>query len=331
MTDHPQGKPDDWDDELDGTWSPPAYEGEDEDIELIVNYLNKRLDPEGMEAVRRRLEEDAEFHELAEPLILMWSVPKHLERHPRPEGELERGWAEFKRRSGFGGTQAERDAEVKAGLATPEHADAESTSEPKARSRAPGEVVVEARVIPPRRRWGRGRQWLSLFVLMIVGYMVLAMNTKPVAQERQYSLVPYDTGWIALNDGIEVQLTRGASLSVDHRQLNGSKHVRLVGTARFKVWPVDSTSPVLYTDELIIDTRAGSVRAGESEFTVTARADTTVVHVFPLGARRALAPHQMTVSAGLLLDGVYQMLPIPDNEGARMVRGRETQRIFTHR
>ena len=35
------------------------------------------------------------------PLILAWSVSPHLERKPRPAGELERDWAEFVRRTGF--------------------------------------------------------------------------------------------------------------------------------------------------------------------------------------------------------------------------------------
>ena len=73
-----------------------------DDIELITMYLNGHLDPEGMDAVRRRIEEDAAFRDLAAPLFLAWSVPPHFERHPRPEGELERDWAEFARRTGFG-------------------------------------------------------------------------------------------------------------------------------------------------------------------------------------------------------------------------------------
>lgn len=72
-----------------------------DEVEQITSYLNGHLDPECAEAVRRRLEVDASFRDLAEPLLLMWSVPTHLERHPRPEGELEREWNEFVRRTGF--------------------------------------------------------------------------------------------------------------------------------------------------------------------------------------------------------------------------------------
>ncbi len=72
-----------------------------DDLEQITSFLNGQLDPECAEAVRRRLEEDASFRDWASPLLLTWSVPRHLERHPRPEGELERDWNEFVRRTGF--------------------------------------------------------------------------------------------------------------------------------------------------------------------------------------------------------------------------------------
>lgn len=106
MTDDRKSKmPADWDEALDGPWDDEyASEqalAEGDDIELIVEYLNKHLDPERTEQVRQRLEDDEAFRDLAAPLLLTWSIPKHLERHPRPAGELERSWDEFTRRAGF--------------------------------------------------------------------------------------------------------------------------------------------------------------------------------------------------------------------------------------
>lgn len=72
-----------------------------DDLELITSYLNGHLDPERVEAVRRRLEEDATFRDLAAPLLLTWSVPTHLQRNPRPEGEWERDWEAFTQRVGI--------------------------------------------------------------------------------------------------------------------------------------------------------------------------------------------------------------------------------------
>ena len=39
-----------------------------DEIELVIDYLNGHLDPERLEAVRKRLEEDAAFRDLAAPL-----------------------------------------------------------------------------------------------------------------------------------------------------------------------------------------------------------------------------------------------------------------------
>ncbi len=97
--------PPDWDEELDGEWDDEyASEqaiAEGNDLELIVEYLNKHLDPERTEMVRRRLEEDEAFRELAAPMLLVWSIPTHVERHPRPAGELERNWDRFTKAAGF--------------------------------------------------------------------------------------------------------------------------------------------------------------------------------------------------------------------------------------
>jgi hypothetical protein len=72
-----------------------------DDLELVTMYLNKHLDPARTEQVRRRLDEDPAFREFAAPLLLTWSIPTHLERFPRPAGELERHWDEFTKRAGF--------------------------------------------------------------------------------------------------------------------------------------------------------------------------------------------------------------------------------------
>jgi hypothetical protein len=290
MTDHLQPKPDDWDEEIDGPWDGDFDPADADDIELITSYLNRQLDPERTEEVRRRLEEDAEFRYLAEPLLLAWSVPKHLERFPRPEGERERAFEEFKRRTGF-----------------PNRPPPEPPPPPK-----------------PKRRWGR---WLALVVVVIAGYGILAATQQPIVGEREYSEVPFDTGWISLNDGIEVRLSPGGSLRVDHRLLDGMRHVLLEGAARFRVSTFDSASPVLRGNALLVDTRAGRVTAGESDFNVTARGDTTLVHVLPLGARRLLQPELLTVTASIALDNGTTHLPLREHDGARLVTGQDPQRF----
>lgn len=76
---------------------PESYD----DFELVIDYLNKHLDPEKVALVEQRLAEDPAFRELAAPMMLVWTVPTRLQRHPRPPGELERHWDEFTKRAGF--------------------------------------------------------------------------------------------------------------------------------------------------------------------------------------------------------------------------------------
>lgn len=305
MTDHTQAKPDDWDEERDGTWDGNAHEATDRDLELITSYLNGHLDPERIEAVRKRLEEDEDFRDLAEPLLLMWSVPKHIVRHPRPAGEWERDFAEFKRRTGFG----------------------------------------QSPPAPPPSRWRRIRQWrgwkgLRVLTLLLVGaYMIGAQVMYSTLEDqmfqqpenRVYTPVAFDTGWIPIGDGIELQLMPDTWLGVDDRQLDGMKHVKLAGMARFRVNPIDPASRVLRTRALHVETTAGSVWAGEADFSVTARESTTAVFVHALGARRALMPGRRTVMASAAFPGEGVHIALFDLEGARLVRGRDPERVITQR
>lgn len=313
MTDHLQPKPDDWDEALDGPWDGNFDPADAADIELITSYLNRQLSPEHTEAVRKRLEEDADFRYLAEPFLLAWSVPTHLERHPRPEGEWERAFEDFKRRTGF-------------------------PDRPAAPS-APPEPPP-----PPPSRWRRIRYWtgwksLRVLVLLLTGAFLIGAQLMYsaiedqmfAAADRDLSALSYDTGWIALDDGIQVQLTPGASLQVDHRPEDGMRRVLLDGAARFRVSPLDPGAPTLRPQALRVETRAGTVSAGESEFSVAARADTTVVNVHPLGPRRVLNPVQITVVATTHFPGAASGVALRDLDGARLVRGRTPQLIANPR
>lgn len=264
-----------------------------DDLEQITSYLNGHLDPERLEAVRRRLEEDATFRDLAAPLLLTWSVPTHLQRNPRPEGEWERDWEEFTKRAGF---QQEPPA-------------------PKPPARG-------------RRSW---RYWGKLFGAGLIVYALLATFQKPIVEQREYSLVPYDTGWISLNDGIEVQLSPGAALQADHRRMDSDRHFLLDGGARFRVLPYDSTAPTNFATRLRIDTRAGYVLAGESDFTIRATADTTVVLVHPLAPRPGLPMSLYRVHATTEIGNFFAHLPMRANEGGRLVAGQDPQRIHDPR
>jgi len=279
----------------------------DAELELITSYLNGHLDPERAEAVRRRLAEDAAFAYLAEPLLLAWSVPKHIVRHPRPDGEWERDWAEFKRRAGI----------VHDPLREP---------------------------APKPSRWERWKAFNKstgakvMFFVALGAYLYgghVALNVlggqEEVTEQREYSTVAFDTGWIPLGDGIEVQIPRDAALKVDAHNLDGMKHVVLEGTARFRVLPTDGTSRLLRRNALYVETSAGSVWAGEADFTVTALDSSTTVFVHALGPRRTAMPHQRTVMISAKRPYEADRLALLDLEEARLVRGQEPERVPARR
>ena len=70
------------------------------ELELITDFLNRQLDPVRAEAVRKRLEEDPDFLDLAAPLLFAWSVKPEWER-PESAAEAEKHWDEFTKRADF--------------------------------------------------------------------------------------------------------------------------------------------------------------------------------------------------------------------------------------
>jgi len=323
-----------------------------DDLELITRYLNDQLTPEQEAAVRLRLATDPEFLELADPFILAWTLSSRRKPKPRPEGELERDWAEFVRRTGF-----------------PNRGQANGG----ARGEAHSETQGEARRGPRwRRLWPLG---LLLLALGVAAFAFLrpfrttfdgassagsstapstAPNTAPntalsagpsagpstrsgtasstvAGSDRGSTVLPRDTEWSVLGDGIYVKLTPGASLRITSEPPSDLKQVLLDGSARFRVLALDTASGSPRPDALVVRTRAGLVTAGESEFTVTTRADTTDVHVHANSRPRQRQYSRMMMvdaavvfdTAGTPLSGSQAVhhIPVRDLDSARIVRG----------
>ena len=157
------------------------------------------------------------------------------------------------------------------------------------------------------------------------------MASAPVASAPASTLVPYDTGWIALTDGIEVQLSPGASLRLAHRRLLGMRHLLLEGTARFRLPDIDSAVVSMRAPSLVVETPEGFVIASESEFGVTTRADTTDVHVYTLGRPGNPRREVITLSAVIKIEALGQILVLLEPGGARLVRGHDPVRLTSSR
>ena len=317
MTDEIRPVPDDEDDmddldDLDDLDDMERMYDDMDNVELITMYLNGRLDPERAEAVRKRLEEDAAFRDFAEPLLIAWSIPPRHERKPRPAGETERAWEEFVKRTGW-----------------PNRPAGEQPPPPPPPPPSP----------PPRRPWFRHLPWLALVILGIAAVAFFrpfgsrgaggTSGTVPTSDPGS-GVVPYDTGWIAIGERIDVRLTPDASLRLVSEPLRGMRHVVLDGSARFRVSALDTASTSPRPDALVVSTRAGLVSAGESELTVTARADTTDVQVHENSRPRPPKFRQMMVDAAVMFDtagtplsrqGTVYHVSLGDLRRTRIVRG----------
>lgn len=289
MTDQPRSAPDEKD---------PADEMDD--LELITSYLNGHLDPERVEAVRRRLEEDPAFLDLAAPALLTWSVPTHLERHPRPVGELERDWEAFVRRTGFG------------------------------QKRRP----TTWRDHPLWRRYRGLLVALFIFGLgaaVVTGIPAL-LSRGPLHEwyvtRRDFAVVPYQTGWIPLGDSTFVELTPESSLRAAREPSVGGRVVILEGAARFRVLPLDSLAEEPRRTGLVIRTRAGLITAREGEFRVAARADTTDVEVQRPSRRRFFYFVPLPTAVTVRRDSTSEPLLVRELDRARLVRGRVPERFL---
>jgi hypothetical protein len=71
----------------------------DEDIDLVIQYLNEQLDADRAADVRARLEHDPDFVRLAAPLLLAWDAMRT--GRPSTPAETERRWERFTRAADF--------------------------------------------------------------------------------------------------------------------------------------------------------------------------------------------------------------------------------------
>ncbi len=282
MTDHMTPAPDDWADELDDDL-PADLAERSADLELVIEALNGHLSPERVAEVTRRLDEDPAFREFAAPMLLTWSVPSYLERHPRPVGELEHAWNDF----------AER-----AGITQP----------------------------PVRKGWSAHPFWrrirYPLIALLAVGISMLVWFNGPT-----FDKVPYRAGWIPLGDSIFVELAPDASLRTARELVRGVRHARLSGTARFRGVALDSLAGEPRTTGLLLHTRGGIVAAGEGEYTVTARGDTTLVEVHRPSQRRFFYFVPLPTAVVVKSDTNASPFVLRELERGRLVRDRAPERL----
>jgi hypothetical protein len=224
------------------------------EADLIIDFLSGDLDRERMLEVRRRLDDDPVFKDLATPIIYAWSVPRYATRRPMSRAQYDRLRDDFARRAGLGGLRITRE----------------------------------------RRRWnwrriGRyGAIVLAAFaVLGALGAVVYRSNRDAIAEwkfVRGMQPVADTAGHVVLADGSRILLAPGARLRV-HRSVTvgaAQRYVYLEGSARVTVAPRDTATFVRRppVDFLVVATSGGWVVAHRADFQVTAHGKTTTVSVY---------------------------------------------------
>lgn len=283
-----------------------------DDLELLTAMLNGHLDPERVEAVKQRLADDPAFREFAAPLLLTWSIPPHLERKPRPEGEWEREY------HAFIGRMRARDLR-------PEPA------RPSTWRKHPLWRVARLLVLLPLVYLAL---LLGISALGWLGFFRPPAEPGTIAEDvarasrASAEVVPLDQTWDSLGAGIWMRPEGNNFLSYARPGRNGMLRLELVGTARFRVQALDSLEPRVRVRAIEVHTRAGVITAGESEFTVIARADTTVVVAHPIRRRPAVQSWSWSIGASKVEDdGVRSTIGLREFEGAVLRRGQPPEPI----
>ena len=215
----------------------------DPDMALVSDYVTGDLSEEQARAVRERIATDADFRDLAEPLLI---AAEHGPRfQPIPREQLERKWLELRRRIGL--PDLARDPRTDPSLDSFRRT-----------------IAVEKR--RSRRNWVLGIAALILFILLpnlIGGYRDIQDNLHRTTEWGSAEI-------IALPDGSRATLSMGSKLS---RIPYGAERTWILrGEATFEVVPSGT--------RFIVETESANVIVTGTRFAVHAyRGEPTVVTV----------------------------------------------------
>jgi len=182
-----------------------------------------------------------------------------------------------------------------------------------------------------QRRRARKR-WLTILSIVVVVLASTFFAIKdPVrswyVDRRDFHTVAYAPGWISIGDGREVQIEPGTNLRVANKEKDGVVAVRLTGTARFRMFGVDSVAYIPELHFITVTTPSAYAVAGSGEFTVRGSADSTDIEVHHPAKRQYIGfvpiPNNVTLSA----IGAYNQFTVRESQRARVLRGRKPQLV----
>ena len=253
------------------------------DLRLVLDFLERQLDPERVELVRRLLDEDQAFRDFAAPMLLSWNLARESVVEPLPPGELEKHWDKFTKRAGF---------------------------------------VHQRRKALRRRFWMLAIAALAVGSALFAGRERIerAYSDWRVYETIPYSedwITLRDGSQVLLTRGARLRASR--ELVEGEYQgliLDGQARFRLSP-------PPNKDAPMLPgMQPMIIRTRAGEVGSGRGEFTVAAFGDTTEVEAHEAARKEYIGFVPVGTILLLLGEGPrLQPTVLHERERGRLVRG----------
>lgn len=192
------------------------------------------------------------------------------------------------------------------------------------------EFTKRAGFVHQKKRAKTRRLWILGIVVTIIGltgFLTRGRIQSAYRDWRDYAPVPADTGWVPLRSHIHVRLEPGARMRATKELVRGAQHVKLDGTAHFRVQLTDTTTITPATTPVVLLTRAGTVVSGYGDFTVSVRGDTTDIEDTPPERPRYIGfmpfPSMTMVGTSEYADPVR----IQSAERVRLIRGQPLQRM----
>jgi transmembrane sensor len=244
----------------------------DPDFALISDFVCGELPEAKAAEVRARLETDPDFRELAEPLLLAYSVPPKTK--PLSHEELVRAWLQVRRRAGMPAVPGQNELDER------EELSAYYERQRRERARESRSQFLKVASI-----------FIVLMGISIVGIWWQRAHVGPAAPPAQAG-----TEEVRTFQSVSVQLPDGSSARLANATVMrypsgfvGGRRVHLVGEGRFDVVP--GSGPFYVTTEsaeIMVLGTSFTVRAYRDQATIVTVVEGTV-RVAPLMDRSAVS------------------------------------------
>ena len=177
-------------------------------------------------------------------------------------------------------------------------------------------------------------RWITMSALVLLAIGVTGFAARSTLSDwyedrRDFVAVDAAPGqWVTLLDGTQARLDSGATMRARRAKLEkGGYEVKLTGSGQFRIVPKDTDPMLPAVQPFAVHTSAGVVASMRGDFAVTARGDTTDVHVLPPTSRAKVS--YILLPTIVLLEAPHEPNPVllRDGQRGRLIRTKPTERL----